>query len=130
MRARLPLDSPGIRGTLRARVREAGQRLAQECLEIADGKDPSPTPRGGWTGARARVMGSTVEMPCRPTAPSLRELRREAPPALIGPHVDPPDAIGWTRVNLHASRHGEPVYRNRGFRDTNELSLPLGTANS
>ena len=38
------------------------------------------------------------------------------------------EAIGCTRVNLHASQHGEPVYRKMGFRDTNELSLALGTA--
>lgn len=40
-------------------------------------------------------------------------------------------ALGCTVVRLHASRHGEPVYRSMGFRDTNELSLALpreGTA--
>lgn len=36
------------------------------------------------------------------------------------------EAIGCTRVTLHASREGAPVYRTLGFRDTNELALDLG----
>lgn len=37
--------------------------------------------------------------------------------------LDHLDALGCTVVRLHASRHGEPVYRAMGFRGTNELEL-------
>lgn len=40
--------------------------------------------------------------------------------------LDHLDALGCTRVTLHASQDGEPVYRAMGFRGTNELARALG----
>jgi len=51
--------------------------------------------------------------------------RRGVAASLTRAAIDHLEAAGCTRVRLHASRQGEPVYRRLGFRGTNERDLEL-----
>lgn len=52
--------------------------------------------------------------------------RRRLATRLTQAALDHLDAVGCTTVRLHASQHGEPVYRAMGFGGTNELALKTG----
>jgi len=51
--------------------------------------------------------------------------RRGVAAKLTRAAIDHLQAVGCTRVRLHASLQGEPVYRRLGFRETNERDLEV-----
>lgn len=45
--------------------------------------------------------------------------------ALLEKLIDEAKSLGLSRVHIHASKMGEPIYRKRGFRELSEVELAL-----